>query len=152
MQSAQIAAKKFGMVNTLFCICWSTEGSKIAKKSPIMLEQLQVFQQLTNCYVCSLNTNIFSISSIGGLLTLFIRSILVLYIVLLVNYVYVIVCCALAGVPLQSSQHQAWASCFVEACQHCLIAPPHRPPPSPFSIVSVSFRRGIKCLQWVIDA
>jgi hypothetical protein len=53
MRSARIVIEKnYGMVSTLFRICSLTEGSKIAKKSPAVLEQLRVCHLLTNCYVC----------------------------------------------------------------------------------------------------
>ena len=57
MRSARIAIEKnYGMVSNLFCICCMTEGSKIARNNPVVLEQLRVCHLLTNCYVC-LNGN-----------------------------------------------------------------------------------------------
>ncbi len=57
MRSTRIAIKKnYNMVSNLFCICCSTEGSKLAKKNPVVIEQLRVCHLLTNCYVC-LNGN-----------------------------------------------------------------------------------------------
>jgi hypothetical protein len=53
MRSARIVIEKnYGMVSTLFRICSLIEGSKIAKKSPVVLEQLRVCHLLTNCFVC----------------------------------------------------------------------------------------------------
>jgi hypothetical protein len=50
---ARIAIEKnYGMVSNLFCICCLTEGSKIAKKNPFVIEQLRVCHLLTNCYIC----------------------------------------------------------------------------------------------------
>jgi hypothetical protein len=41
MRLARIAIEKnYGMVSNLFCIYCSTEGSKVAKKNPIIIEQL----------------------------------------------------------------------------------------------------------------
>jgi len=68
MRSVRITIEKnYGMVSTLFRICCSTEGSKIAKRSPVVLEQLRVCHLLTNCYVClngdqAGSTNTFNIS------------------------------------------------------------------------------------------
>ncbi len=53
MRLARIGIKKnYGMVSNLFCICCSTEGSKIAKKNPVINEQLRVCHLLTNCCIC----------------------------------------------------------------------------------------------------
>jgi hypothetical protein len=41
MRGARIAVEKnYNMVSSLYCICASTEGYKIAEKSPVILEQL----------------------------------------------------------------------------------------------------------------
>jgi hypothetical protein len=57
MRLARIAIERnYGMVSNLFCICCTTEGSKIAKNNPVVLKQLQVCHLLTNCHVC-LNGN-----------------------------------------------------------------------------------------------
>jgi hypothetical protein len=53
MRLVWIAIKtNYGMVSNLFCICYTTEGSKILKRNPVVLEQLRVCHRLINCYVC----------------------------------------------------------------------------------------------------
>ena len=53
MRAARIAIEKnYAMVSNIFRICGSAEGNKIAKKHPVVLEQLRVCILLTNCYVC----------------------------------------------------------------------------------------------------
>ena len=53
MKAARIVIEKnYGQVSNEFRICCLKEGSKIAKKQPIAIEQLRVCHLLTNCYIC----------------------------------------------------------------------------------------------------
>ena len=53
MKSARITIEKnYGLISSMFKICNSVEGFKIAKRRPYTLEQLRVCHLLTNCYVC----------------------------------------------------------------------------------------------------
>ena len=53
MKGARITIEKnYGMTSTIFRICDSAEGLKIAKKNPYAIEQLRVCHLLVNCYIC----------------------------------------------------------------------------------------------------
>lgn len=53
MKAARITIEKnYGMTSTIFRICNSREGFKLAQNNPYALEQLRVCHLLVNCYVC----------------------------------------------------------------------------------------------------
>ena len=53
IKSARITIEKnYGMTSTIFRICNSVEGFKLAKNRPYALEQLRICHLLTNCYIC----------------------------------------------------------------------------------------------------
>jgi hypothetical protein len=79
MRAARIPNEKnYGMVSNLFRLCAAKEGSKIAKRNPVVLEQLRISHFLTNCYLCfngdqagSVNTFSLSPPVMEGCLNLF---------------------------------------------------------------------------------
>ena len=66
MKAARITIEKiYGAVSTVFCMCNSDEGFKIAKNNPYALEQLLVSHLLVNCYNCMNGDTVSSNNTFG---------------------------------------------------------------------------------------
>ena len=66
MKAARITIEKnYGAVSTVFRMCNSDEGFKIAKKNPYALEQLLVSHLLVNCYNCMNGDTVSSNNTFG---------------------------------------------------------------------------------------
>ena len=53
VKAARITIERnYGMTSTIFRICNSKEGFKLAKKNPYAIEQMRVVHLLVNCYIC----------------------------------------------------------------------------------------------------